>query len=644
MLNRPYTTAISKVVMLAGALLAAVVFYLSYNLAFAQDAGIIMYTEDGDVPVRTFTSTDPEGDGEGDGILWDVTGIDADDFEISSRGVLTFKNSPNYEAPTDRMWDVDSDLTITPADDTTTPPTPAEGAKDRMYQITVRASEMRSGTSGLALSTETHVTIQVTDRNESGSALLNRRQPEVGTTITASLSDPDGTTDIVWKWYISTVTGPVIDAENHWAPATGDGNGAASYTPHGDCVDGTRGGDAGEGGACPGAGLSDPNAPVDETKKLRAVATYNDRLGTGRKARVVSEFPVRAEVSSDLDGLENPANGSPGFDPNLDYTRTVLESLGRGMNVGAPVVANDPNNDTLTYELMALDDDSDPTNPNDHADAADAGYFSIDMKTGQVKVKSTLDWDMNGNPPDGQYKFMVVAIDPSGETAEQEVTVVAQDANDTPVIMGSRRDDLAAADPTPNPPSEILVMEQDSDDRDGNGSPDATYYGTSDGNESPIDGTGMGLPVALVLGNQNVFTVSDEDERGQRTWTLRGDDAGVFVLTQGGTTSTGTQGALTGSNEPIALVFVTPPDFEMPTDANGDSVYKVTLVATDTPGAEDTRDITIFVDNIAEQGDCQPVPGAALHRHRDIRQRPGPRRRRRHHYLAVVQDPRQSCQ
>ena len=582
MLNRPYTTAISKVVMLAGALLAAVVvFYLSYNLVFAQDAGVIMYTEDGDVPVRTFTSTDPEGDG----ILWDVTGIDADDFEISSRGVLTFMNPPNFEDPTDRGFDADGDGDFTDAGDF--------APVDNMYQITVRASEMRSGTSGLALSTETHVTVQVTDRNEPGSASLNRRQPEVGTSITASLDDPDGergadnnTGDVVWNWFVSTVTSPVIDAENHWAPATGTvttGSGAESlssrYIPRGDCVDGTRGSPNDEG--CPATG--DPNAPVDETKMLRAVATYDDRLGTGRKARVVSEFPVRAEVSSDLDGLENPANGSPGFDPNLDYTRTVLESLGRGMNVGAPVVANDPNNDTLTYELMALDDDDDPTNVNGHADAADAGYFSIDMKTGQVKVKSTLDWDMNGNPPDGQYKFRVVAIDPSGETAEKEVTVVAQDDNDAPVIMGSRRDSLDLDAPTPNPPSEIRVMEQDSDDRDGNGSPEATYYGTSDGVVSPVDGTGMGLPVALVLGNQNVFTVSDEDERGQQHLGLCGEMMPMrLVLSPRAAlrAPAAPRAALTGPDEPIALVFTNPPDFEMPTDANGDSVYKVILVAT----------------------------------------------------------------
>ena len=332
-------------------------------------------------------------------------------------------------------------------------------------------------------------------------------------------------------------------------------------------------------------GFGDPNRVVDEDKKLRAVATYKDRLGTGRKAIVVSEFPVRAEVSSDLDRLENPANGSPGFDPNLDYTRTVSESLGRGMNVGTRVEATDPNNDTLTYEM---DDDRDSTNPLNTSE--EVGYFSINKATGQLMVKKTLDFDMNGDPPDGKYKFYVRAIDPSGETAEVEVTVIAQDANDTPKINGSRTAAQNLTDPIPEAPSELRVMEQDSDDRDAPEGPDTPYTGAP------------GLPAALQLGNSNVFTVTDEDERGQVFWDLRGDDADDFVLTQGGTTNGGTQGSLSGPDEPIAMVFVSPPDFEMPTDANGDSVYEVILVARDSVGAESTRAITIFVDNVPEQG------------------------------------------
>ena len=620
MLNRSSNALRTWVVVGIGALVLALsAFFILSNFSpdstFAQMAdtpNMIMYAENSDTPVRTFTSEDPEGAG----IYWDVTGIDADDFNISG-GVLTFNDPPNFESPTDRMhaaMDMNND-------DDALDPGEAGKPGDNFYYITIRASEMRaSGYMGRALSTETDVIVQVTNRNEPGTVTLNRRQPEVGTTITVSLNDPDGTggvngnDEVVWQWYVSTVTNPVDDAENHWAQATGEGSTTTMYTPRGDCVDGDRGAGAGAGGSCPVSNGTDPNRVVDENTKLRAVATYNDRLGTERKAIIVSEFPVRAEVSSDLDRLENPANGSPGFDPNLSYTRTVSESLGKGMNVGSPVRATDPNNDTLTYELMALDNDKDPDNANIHADRGDVGYFSINMSTAQITVTKTLDFDMNGSPPDGKYKFMVVAIDPSGETAEVEVTVVAQDSNDTPKIGGSLTEAQIAANETavqnnqdppnqiPSTPSEIRVMEQDSDDRDAPAGPDATYYGTTDGAEGSTDGTAMGLPVALVLGNQNVFTVSDEDERGQQFWDLRGDDADDFTLTQGGTTSTGTQGSLSGPDEPIALVFTNPPDFEMPTDANGDSVYKVTLVARDSAGAESTKPITIFVDNVPEQG------------------------------------------
>ena len=58
--------------------------------------------------------------------------------------------------------------------------------------ITIRASEMRaSGYMGRALSTETDVMVQVTNRNEMGTVTLNRLQPEVATPITAMLDEPD---------------------------------------------------------------------------------------------------------------------------------------------------------------------------------------------------------------------------------------------------------------------------------------------------------------------------------------------------------------------------------------------------------------------------------------------------------------------
>ena len=152
-------------------------------------------------------------------INWDVTGLDAADFRIDEDGYLWFMSPPDYENPTDREI---------PDSDADTDTDPDEAGKDNIYRITVRATEMRaSGETGRALSTDTEVTVEVTNVNEDGVVDLSWLQPEVGTPITASLSDPDGmVTDLTWEWSVSTVTSPDKENENHWQDATGTiGNG-----------------------------------------------------------------------------------------------------------------------------------------------------------------------------------------------------------------------------------------------------------------------------------------------------------------------------------------------------------------------------------------------------------------------------------
>ena len=107
-----------------------------------------------------------------------------------------------------------------------------------------------------------------------------------------------------------------------------------------------------QAGFIPDPGTVDDIQARDEGKYLRVKVLYSDRNGAGKMAIGVSDNPVRAEVTSDSDiGVENPENGSPGFTQGSDYTRSVPESTAKGMPVGAPVVARDPNDDTLTYDL-----------------------------------------------------------------------------------------------------------------------------------------------------------------------------------------------------------------------------------------------------------------------------------------------------
>ena len=534
-----------------------------------KNADVIPYPENGTGPVMTFTSTDPENGQPGEGIEWDVTGVDADDFLIDARGVLMFRRPPDYEGPTDRAR---STVDLNGDGDTDDTGEVATIGNDNMYQIAVRATEqMTSGPDHRALSAEAHVTVMVIDMNEPGTVTMNRLQPEVGTPITATLDDPDGDEDtdgavgsdddvvsLGWQWYVSKVEDPVAHVENHWTAATGNGNDTSTYTPAGDRV------------------TEDTSTEVDEGRYLRAVVMYLDMgvedtddgvtVQMVRKEIAVTLNPVRKEVTSDLDGVGNTENGSPGFSLASSYTRTVAENSPVGTPIGDPVVAIDPNDDTLTYEL---DDDRDI----DATDTSgDVGHFSIDIATGQIEVAKTLDYEDNA---DG-YEFYVRATDPSGETAEVMVTVISTDANDAPVIMGSRAADATGL--TPDAASELHVNEQDDDDGDAfNGGLDMLSLGK----------TGSGL------GAKNVFTAMDEDARGQISWEIEGEDVDDFVLSSSG---------LSGPDEPIALMLRNPPDYEAPTDANRDNVYKVTLVARDSHGAVDSRPLTIFVDNVEEMG------------------------------------------
>ena len=190
------------------ALLAAVavglLFLLPGGLLQAQSAEqFIDYPENGDGPVATFTASDPEGASPGywsilaaDATFIDIVGVetadaaDADLFKIDQNGVLSFKDSPNYEAP-------------------------ADAGEGNEYRVTVQASD-GDQTGYFA------VYVNVTDEEETGkitwsvtptdgTAIAGLRQFQPGAVLAASVTDPDAVTSddedgnitsgITWKWY-----------------------------------------------------------------------------------------------------------------------------------------------------------------------------------------------------------------------------------------------------------------------------------------------------------------------------------------------------------------------------------------------------------------------------------------------------------
>ena len=429
----------------------------------------IHYAENGMGEVRDFYSKDPEGFG----IEWNVRGVDAADFDIDrSTGVLTFRDSPDYENPTDRGLNLGADT------DGTEPDFTSDGdfkPGDNNYQITVSATEMRAGANAPlpAKRTDIALTVIILNADDTGDLTLQWLQPEVGTPITATLTDPDTETDPVgsimdpvWMWYTSKAADPVVGNLFHWTVITDASDN--SYTPV---------------------------ATADEGDYLWVHVEYTDPHGGSKEAEAKSENPVRAEVSAN-------ANASPDFPDDTD-TRTVPESMAVGDPVGDPVAATDTDNDTLTYEL---DNDILPTNP--LAAASDLQFFGIDRETGQIEVAKELDFDAVGGgratgAVAGTYMVRVRATDPSGLADNIMITITAENVNEDPIVTGR---------------AELTVVEGTIDITD----PDAVLVYTSlpdaPGGQSP-DPTNQ----------QNEYVYEDPDYLDSiARWTLEGDDAGAF--------------------------------------------------------------------------------------------------------------------
>ena len=476
MLNPPSIAVNNRAVVLVGAALALVAILLlsspAPNGIFAHDdpvpnphdeADHVHYAENGTDAVRDFDSTDPEGAR----IEWSVRGLDAADFEIDSAGVLTFKESPDFENATDRARiavDLNND------GDTDDPGEAVFTADDNDYQITVSATEMRAGANAPlpAKRTDRHLTVTVENADDDGTLTLQWLQPEVTVEIDATLTDPDTETDPVgsitsptWTWYISKAADPVVGDDSHWnviANVLG-----TSYTP----------------------------VAANEGRYLWVHVEYTDPQSTDdtKEADAKSENPVRAEVSSG-------ANASPDFQDDTD-TRSVPESTAVGDPVGDPVTATDTDNDTLTYELIAA-----PT-PND----GDDDFFDIDMATGQITVAQDLDYDAVGDRTTtataGTYMVIVRATDPSGLADNITVTITAVNVNEDPVVTG--RAELSVAEGTIDITVEDAVL---------------VYTSLPDAPAGP-DASPQGL--------QNEYVYEDPDLLDSiARWTLEGDDAGAF--------------------------------------------------------------------------------------------------------------------
>ena len=459
----------------------------------------IRYPENGTWPLATYSATasNPDRGIHGWMISVEPGGGGGDFFDIDDDGVLTFTQPPDYEDPADENGDNTYSFTIMAYDtnppsgrrpgrtsfrvrvtvaDVNEPPefsvetasrtiaentttgvaigapvtandpdagdTPAYtlGGTDAAFfdidastgQLQTQAAldyETRSSytvsvtASDGTLTAAVDVTVTITNIDEAGTVALSTDQPAARDEITAALTDPDeGVSGAVWQWERSS------DGNTDWA---GIGTSSPSYTP----VDG------------------------DVGYHLRATASYTDGHGPGKTAQAASTQAVQAG-----------ANRPPEFD-SATAAREVPENTEAGENIGAPVTAADPDNDTLTYTLEGADLDS----------------FDIDSASGQIQTKSGVTYDHESK---SSYSVTVKADDKNGGTATIDVTVTVTNIDEAGTVALSTdqpaaRAEITAAltDPDEGVSGAVWQWERSSDGNTG-----WAGIGTSSPSYTPVDG------------------------------------------------------------------------------------------------------------------------------------------------------------
>ena len=155
---------------------------------------------------------------------------------------------------------------------------------------------------------------------------------------------------------------------------------------------------------------------ADVTRFLRATASYTDGEGSGKSAQAVSANRVQAAPVAPNDPPTFPVQ-SP------STSRDVDENTSPGEDIGEPVTATDPEDDTLTYSL----------------DADGAASFDINKDTGQLRTKAALDHETTAT-----YSVTVTATDTAGATGTISVTIDVNNLDEPGTVTLSSQQPLVA--------------------------------------------------------------------------------------------------------------------------------------------------------------------------------------------------------
>ena len=497
----------------------------------------------------TYSATDPERST----VTWSVTGTDGRLFTIDERGQFSFDESspPDFDAA-------------------------ADVGGDNIYNVTIQARDPEFNTASLA------VTVTVTEVNEGpvisrqgnapGSVAENHPTTQVLATYTAS--DPERPSVRVTRWSTSGSDGGdfVIDAvgelrfrnpPDYERPADANRDNVYELTVR--ASDGRYTGSLEEVQTVTVTDVNEP--PTITTTSRTAFIQQENRASNLYTFRAIDpEGGAVAWTAAGTDGsafamdergglsfsnppdFENPADANgdnvynvtvqardPEFNTaSVDVVVTVTdhnENVEPTITTRRPPSAFRENATSAVYTFRASDPQRDLIGWSLRGN--DAAAFTL-ADTGTLTFTSPPDFENpTDNNRDNEYELEVVATDEHGNSDSLTFTITVTDHNEgvEPTISTRR------------PPSAFRES-----------ATSAVY----------------------------TFRASDP-QRDLITWSLRGNDAAAFTLTNTGT-----------------LTFTSPPDFENPTDNNRDNEYELEVVATDEHSNSDSLTFTVAVTDVNE--------------------------------------------
>ena len=566
----------------------------------------IDYPENGIATVATYSITDPDGDA----LTWSIAGTDASRFSISEEGALTFRSSPDYEAPNDANT-------------------------DNIYEVTVSASDGN-------LTSNLNVEVTITDANESGAitgpASVNYPENDTTTVETYSITDPDGDgttwsvagTDAA-RFSINEDGGLTFrSSPNYEAP--NDANTDNMYEVTVRASDGNLTStldveititDVNEAGAITGESIS--YVENDTT----TVATYaiTDPDGDGVTWSVAGTDAARFSISSsgELSFRSSPDYEAPNdantdnvyevtvrasdddLKSTLEVEITVTDTNESGAITG-PASIDYPENDTSTVATYSI------TDPEDNAIAwsvagMDSARFSIN-EDGELSFRSPPDYEAPNDANTDNIYEVTVRVSDSDLMSTLNVEVIVTDANESGAITGP-----TSVEHSENGTGSVATYSITDPEGDGViwsvAGPDAAYFSINEEGaltfrsppdyEAPNDANTDNVYEVTVRASDSdlmstldvEISVTDVNESGNITgptsvnypenstttvatysitdpedndiaWSVAGTDAARFSISSSG-----------------ELTFRSSPDYEAPNDANTDNIYEVTVRASD---------------------------------------------------------------